>query len=541
MTRPFHDYITDQLAERLARRRVVVWYDTRSEFTRYVDSLLADADGQSDGDGDDVFVKVVDLGGVATSFVEYDGSLYSTRFRAEPLAGVDCPTATVIYLPGLKRSLDGAVLMELEAAGDSWEPQLKQLAHHALRQRFTDGVIDDLLGRESITFDDIAQAFESTDSAPPSILKSLLPKGSGEKQLAAWLADESFDSQIAAKEAQTELRKLVGSRLGIELEGDDLVKWRRIVARTVLGVEFRSDLVGAVPSQLEGLPTVPTDQERNARSLCGILRSSHPADYAVLADQAAAELQLDASSIDALKLGSIDTFRFEERALINRCGELVRGGHYQRVIDISEQRSSSFWLRESFGRQAQWKAIQLAAELGAAADEVDKTLKSASGSVAGWIERYAESGHLLDRAQRHLEAWLPKLEDDPDEQAIAAVRNRYESTLEKLAQGFSAALQKAGWETSGVLQQTSIFDSIVKPTSGPVAYFLVDAMRYEMGAELATRLESHGEISINPAVGVLPSITTTGMAALMPGAGARLRRHRVQWKAHGACRRVAPG
>ena len=66
MTRPFHDYITDQLAERLARRRVVVWYDTRSEFTRYVDSLLADADGQSDGDGDDWFVKVVDLVVVVT-------------------------------------------------------------------------------------------------------------------------------------------------------------------------------------------------------------------------------------------------------------------------------------------------------------------------------------------------------------------------------------------------------------------------------------------------------------------------------------------
>ena len=51
-----------------------------------------------------------------------------------------------------------------------------------------------------------------------------------------------------------------------------------------------------------------------------------------------------------------------------------------------------------------------------------------------------------------------------------------------------------------------------------MAYFLVDAMRYEMGAELAERLANHGEVTIRPALGVLPSITPMGMAALMPGA-----------------------
>ena len=43
-------------------------------------------------------------------------------------------------------------------------------------------------------------------------------------------------------------------------------------------------------------------------------------------------------------------------------------------------------------------------------------------------------------------------------------------------------------------------------------------MRYEMGAELAERLAAHGEVTIRPAISVLPSITPMGMAALMPGA-----------------------
>jgi hypothetical protein len=52
----------------------------------------------------------------------------------------------------------------------------------------------------------------------------------------------------------------------------------------------------------------------------------------------------------------------------------------------------------------------------------------------------------------------------------------------------------------------------------PVAYFLVDAMRFEMGAELAERLPKASEVSVRHAIGALPSITPIGMAALQPGA-----------------------
>jgi PglZ domain-containing protein len=52
----------------------------------------------------------------------------------------------------------------------------------------------------------------------------------------------------------------------------------------------------------------------------------------------------------------------------------------------------------------------------------------------------------------------------------------------------------------------------------PVAYFLVDAMRFEMGVELAERLPKASEVAVRAAVGALPSITPIGMAALMPGA-----------------------
>ena len=41
-------------------------------------------------------------------------------------------------------------------------------------------------------------------------------------------------------------------------------------------------------------------------------------------NEAAAELKLSSRSIDALALGTVDTFRFEEAALLVRCGERGR-------------------------------------------------------------------------------------------------------------------------------------------------------------------------------------------------------------------------
>ncbi len=47
---------------------------------------------------------------------------------------------------------------------------------------------------------------------------------------------------------------------------------------------------------------------------------------------------------------------------------------------------------------------------------------------------------------------------------------------------------------------------------------MVDALRYEMGAELLEGLGDDFEIKLEPGIGCLPSITSVGMAALLPGA-----------------------
>jgi hypothetical protein len=52
-----------------------------------------------------------------------------------------------------------------------------------------------------------------------------------------------------------------------------------------------------------------------------------------------------------------------------------------------------------------------------------------------------------------------------------------------------------------------------------VAFFLVDALRYELGVALQQQLAEDVPVALQAAFAALPSITSVGMASLLPGAG----------------------
>jgi hypothetical protein len=164
------------------------------------------------------------------------------------------------------------------------------------------------------------------------------------------------------------------------------------------------------------------------------------------------------------------------------------------------------------------------AELGREVARIRPLLKKGNGTPKSWVEGYASDWYRADLGQRALESWVAKLEDEPEptlEKALGLVRRNHEALLKEMTQGYTAALATAGWSVSGVLHQTRIYPELVEPhvgKAGRVAYFFVDAMRFEMAADLIEQLEGAQELRLVPAVGVLPSITPIGMAALLPGA-----------------------
>jgi hypothetical protein len=515
---PLHDYISKQLVDKLKARRVVVWYDHRSEFAPFIAEMRGSARTSDEA------VPVI-VGGLPARLTEYDGSMFELRAVVEPFVCGDSPTECVIvYLPGCERDRHGSVLMELEKAGDCYEPQLKRLARNVLRQRYTDGVIDEMLAPERVSYEDLARASSATSSTePPSVLKSIFHSTSGNDGiLASWLASDERDDEIEAKEAIRELLKLVRSKLGLDLpDAAPSRKLRSITLRYVLAGEFRSDLSCAAPSALDGIPAPKTKNEEMAvGDLARLLRARFSENYPAMADLVEAELRLRDIEIPASALGSIDTFRFEEHKLLGHCGDLIAEKKFDQALRIISDREHSFWLDRDVGRKAQWEAYRRMAELGSRGLAVRTAISKATGDANTWVDAYAskDGWFRLDQAQRRMEAWVANLDDEPEERPLGVVRGVYEDACRAMTDGFTKALVAAKWTVSTSLHQTRIFGDVVSEQPKPVAYFFVDAMRYEMGVELTDRLPKSVEVSVRPAICALPSITPIGMAALLPGA-----------------------
>ena len=511
------EHLCKQLGDRLRKRRVVLFYDLRREFEPFIDELAPEP-GPSAG------VERVRMDGLEVHLARFKGSYFAVRFAVEDLVAVDMPDPLLIYLPGAERDPKSSVLMELEKAGTTYEPQLKRLARNVLRQVYTDGDIDEMLKPEALGYQDVVAYLRQAESGgQASILKTIFGEAGSEAMLVQWLADADHDAPIADKEATGELYRLVEARLGLALAPSmALAEARARVLRYVLVNEFRSDLSGEPPASI-GMVPAPSlkDQLDRVREVAQRLRKEFPERYVAIADQVEDELALRHAAIDPACLGSIDTFRFEEKALLHHAGELAAAKRFDESMAIVTARARSFWADRDVARQAQWGACRLLAELGLAIERVSASVGRMGKDPARWVAAYtAEDGwHRVDRLHRQLESWIAQMDEEPEaERALGMLRREYDELLKRMTSGFVEALRGGGWTVPGVLHQTRVYRECVEPMPGRVAYFLVDALRFEMGRELADQLQGALELSVRPAVAALPTITPVGMAALLPGA-----------------------
>ncbi|MGV8041501.1 MAG: PglZ domain-containing protein [Thermoanaerobaculaceae bacterium] len=513
------EYLCQQLSEHLRKRRVVVWYDPRRELASYVDHLRQ---GEKHARCALETVRISDLG---VSLCEFSGSFLEVRRCVEPCVSGDEPAHTVVYLPGVERDREGSLLMELDKAGHTWEPQLKRLARNVLRSLGrSDGAIDEMLAAEGLTYDDVQRLVEQGEGTGPSLLRVVLPEVRDNAELLAlWVADSTHDSGLIAKGAQSELLALIRQRLGLSVEQDtSLDEARTQTCRYLLAGEFRLDLSCASPAALGAIPAPAAKaHEGFLRSVITELRREHPGAYEVIADRVENELGLACLGIKAEHLGSVDTFRFEEQALLGHAAGLVATGKWDKALEIVEARHRSFWADRSAPRQAQWQAVRTAAELGRRLERVAGEAARLPAKPERWVAEYAaEAGWFeADFLHRTLEALVAGAEPEADvEGAIEAVRQRYDQVTQAVAARFTEALRSAGWAVPGVLHQTHVYPDVVKATGGTTAYVIVDALRYEMGVELRNRLDGAENLSLRPATAALPTITPVGMAALLPAA-----------------------
>ena len=179
-----HEYLCEQLGERLRKHRIVVFYDPREEFRPFFDQALPEI-GRGHGE-----LPRIQLGEEYVFLARFAGSFFGLRAAIEPIASLREPDPLIVYLAGVERDRQGSVLMEVEKGGTVYEPQLRQLARHAFRRRFTDGQIDEMLPPGRVDYVRLV-SFLAQGDEPGSVLRTLFDGLQSEALIARWLGDES--------------------------------------------------------------------------------------------------------------------------------------------------------------------------------------------------------------------------------------------------------------------------------------------------------------------------------------------------------------
>lgn len=147
------------------------------------------------------------------------------------------------------------------------------------------------------------------------------------------------------------------------------------------------------------------------------------------------------------------------------------------------------------------------------------------GRAIDLFAAYAETYYVMDTYYRKFYVAYDQAEEsDLLKKLKTLVENVYTNRfVSELNAHWSQAVErdmKGSWGLPGIEMQPHFYRNIAAPKmeEGRVFVIVSDALRYEIGVELSERLhaETRGVCDVEPLLGVIPSVTKLGMAALLP-------------------------
>ena len=529
-----------ELRELARQRGIVVWLDKEGSYTAFADALA--------GRGADP--------GRAVPIETFRGSYLETMLALEDQQDGVRMTPLVIHVPGhTEDTIAETPLFELYRAGSRHRRALPTLVRDAAHGLATPSAIEAFLAQPGLTLETAdawlaAQAVAGPEASP----------GADGPDLGLFGAEALFDEltrhgPLAQQLDRPAMERAVWRRAEVLLgvteadgrrileEPDDAPGRARsavelahdlatVLAGWALCVEFVHDLRRApadewlLPLQHLSKPVVAASQK-----LAVHLRRGHDKRYASIALHVERLLPIEVEQATADDLGKIDTFQFEDSKVMAAALDALHGAGFQRAHELAVARTSgkSFWTAQELPRRIAWNLVERAAQLGCAVLE-HASLLAGAHDLADAVGRYRDGGYLVDRAHRRLEQAreeLPQLEL-PEAATLRArlddLRTVYRGWADEVAHAFNALCRRDGFLPAAALQQRTLFEDVVVPAAGEelTAYFMVDAMRFEMGQQLAESLRETRTAVVDVAARLaeLPTITEVGMNALAPVARA---------------------
>jgi hypothetical protein len=502
VTSRLREALAEELGRIIRQSGVVVWQDDHEEYRGVVRSVCPP----------DV------------RLAEFTGSWYALRRDVEDLLAADEAPQLVVYASAAVPAEDP--LAEIRAASKVFKRRLETLVRNALAGQLAAPRIEQI-ARQARTFEEAEAAVGGADAADVRLISIL--GASDAINMATTLLQGSRDEKISAEHAWGEVATMLRDAFGgiLDGEGDDL---RLALGRQVLLADIAS-AVGTMPDELQAVfVAVTSDQRRRIRDLLEVWRyvPAHAASYRHVAE--AVDQQLDLGSVlpwsDGLQT-CVAVPSIEHLCMAEAVGQLAVGDA-ARALVLAESRlvESNIWrderARAGEGRWGdRWRVVRAVASLHRAVDSHPVP----SGPIADLIGWYVEVGWRVDREHRKLELARGALSSYGDlEQPVTDARVRYEAWLDQLLHITSAAIAANGLDGVKQLPQGVIHDQYVRNSEGLTAYIWVDALRYELGAEVAEaiRHDITESVTLSAATAAAPTITRVGMASLLPAAAEEL-------------------
>ncbi len=538
-THPVSATLLSQLETDLRRNNIVVWLDRYAHYTEFADRLARP---------DSNFMAPV-LG--------YRGSYLELMLALESHAASVDKSPLLIHLPGAtKETVEASPLLEVYSAGSEFRRSLKTLIKQAAVGRVPAEDVEALLA-ESRYLDLaradawMAQRVRNASGELAAMLAGLDASG-----LAKALFDEDGPllQQVAQTGAYGELWHRLGALLGLpeswefprprdalveperdDNDGDrDLGKdvrsgIRDAMVSWAICIEYVHDLgreTTATP--LAGLRGSLTKELREGcEAVAQFVRHNFANEYERLALDVEDFVGQERTAGTPAQLGSIDTFRFEERQLYTGALDALDRNNWQQAAAWARDRieGQSFWVRREPQRKNAWTLVAATATLGEAL-AASKLSFARCDNLAEATERYAKHGARIDRLHRELGQRRVELLYDkvPEFERLRAVieqtRRAYLRWREARAHEWTQVCVAEGPLPGAELRQRQIFDDVVAPMlvdGEKTALLMVDGMRYEMATELLDLLGSDRKAAkLRPFLAELPTVTEVGMNALAP-------------------------
>jgi hypothetical protein len=549
---PLERALVDELRETLRQRGIVFWLDKDGHYTGLVDRLCAaqkaaqktaQKAGQEGGD-------------LAYPVVPFRGSYLEMMLALEPFANELVPERVLIHMPGhTEASVQKTPMLELYEIGFRFRKALPTLIEQVATGLLAPADVKALTSRPDITLEAAERAIALKLGERTGDLDAVLQRMELSQVVESALGGEA--ALVASPEDVTILEGYFHRHLGFSAEAAERVlsgqraplpredrepttkeRWgwlRSQLAAWLLGVEFVRDLRRPPRSAaLAALAATTDESAKRCRELAEHLRKKHEDLYLRLANavDTAVAVAEERHSASAQDLGRIDTFAFEEEIILEGAIAAVLAGRWEPALAWATDRrgDASFWLRRHPMRRLVWALAEEGARLGKTIEAhsvgATGTSRLEASTLEGVVEQYTSSGFEVDRAHREFEQrWhdikdphLPHYSELLD--IVAELRRRYRVWADETTRAFSRVCEARGFLPDTSLQQRTLFDEVVKPLvegGEPTAVFLLDALRYEMGAWLADELRGETvTVELKARLAELPTITSVGMNALAP-------------------------